>query len=272
MNHNIRQKLKSKPKSYLFYLLLFLIFSLTLFQSFQGSTINPIRLQSLGINLRIMFEGLIDIQWNFFFGTGVYRFSEGVIYLTLQTIAIAFLGTIMGTVLALPFGFFASTSLMGKKIARFGDFILTLIRVFPEIILALILVKGFGINALTGLLTIGLHSIGMMGKLFAESIDNMDRGPIEAIESFGGHKLHQARYGILPQVLPEFISIALYRFDINVRSATVLGIIGAGGIGASLILASENWNWDILGTILLAIVAMVLSIDFLSNWLRKKLV
>lgn len=272
MDTAIGKKLKAKPKYYLFYLLLSLVFIVSLFRSFEGATINPIRLQSLAINLRIMFEGLIDIQWDFFFGTGVYRFSEGVVYLTLQTIAIAFIGTMIGTILAIPFGFLASTSLMGKKIARIGDFILTLIRVFPEIILALILVKGFGINALTGVLTIGLHSIGMIGKLFAESIDNMERGPIEAIASFGGHRLHQARYGILPQVLPEFLSIALYRFDINVRSATVLGIIGAGGIGASLILASENWNWDILGTILFAIVIMVLSIDVLSNFLRKQLV
>jgi len=272
MDKIIQEKLAKKPKPYLFYFLLTLVLIVTLIRSFEGSTINPIRLQSLGINLRIMFQGLIDIQWDFFFGRGVYRFTEGVVYLTMQTIAIAFLGTLIGTFLAIPFGFLASTSLMGKRISRIGEFILTLIRVFPEIILALILVKGFGINALTGLLTIGLHSIGMIGKLFAESIDNMDRGPIEAIESFGGHRLDQARYGILPQVLPEFVSIALYRFDINVRSATVLGIIGAGGIGASLILASENWNWDILGTILLAIVIMVLSIDFLSNFLRRKLV
>jgi phosphonate transport system permease protein len=268
----IQQTLKKKPKSYIFYTLLFLTLVVTLTQSFQGATVNPLRLQTLGVNLRIMFEGFIDIQWDFFFGQGSYRFAEGVVYLTLQTIAIAFIGTLIGTILAIPFGFLASVSLMGKPMARVGDFLLTLIRVFPEIILALILVKGFGINALTGVLTIGLHSIGMIGKLFAESIDNMDRGPIEAISSLGGNIVHRARFGILPQVLPEFMSIALYRFDINVRSATVLGIIGAGGIGAALILASENWNWDILGTILLAIVIMVLSIDFISNFLRKKLV
>jgi phosphonate transport system permease protein len=112
----------------------------------------------------------------------------------------------------------------------------------------------------------------MIGKLFAESIDNMDRGPIEAIKSLGGNVVDQARHGILPQILAEFVSIALYRFDINVRSATVLGIIGAGGLGASLILASENWNWDILGTIMVAIIVMVLTIDFISNYLRRKLV
>jgi phosphonate transport system permease protein len=272
MNQAIKKTLSKKPKSYLFYTLLFIAFAMSLWQSFQGATINFLRLESLGINLRIMFEGLIDIQWDFFFGRGVYRFTEGVVYLILQTVAIGFIGTLIGTILAVPFGFLASENLMGKKLASFGDFLLTFIRVFPEIILALIIVKGFGINALTGVLTIGLHSVGMIGKLFSESIDNMDRGPIEAIQSFGGSKVDQARYGIIPQVLPEFISIALYRFDINVRSATVLGIIGAGGIGTSLILASENWNWDILGTILLAIVIMVLSIDFISNFLRKKLI
>jgi phosphonate transport system permease protein len=268
----VEKKLQSKPKAYIFYILLFFVFVSTLIQSFQGSSINWIRLDTIGISLRIMFEGLVDVKWDFFFGTGVYRFSEGVIYLTLQTIAIAFIGTLLGTIIAIPFGFLASASLMGKSVARVGDFLLTLIRVFPEIILALILVKGFGINALTGLLTIGLHSVGMIGKLFAESIDNMDRGPIEAIKSLGGTVVDQARHGILPQILAEFVSIALYRFDINVRSATVLGIIGAGGLGASLILASENWNWDILGTIMVAIIVMVLTIDFISNYLRKKLV
>jgi phosphonate transport system permease protein len=268
----VEKKLHTKPKAYVFYILLFLVFISTLFQSFQGSSINWLRLETIGISLRIMFEGLIDLKWDFFFGIGVYRFSEGVVYLTLQTIAIAFIGTLLGTIIAIPFGFLASASLMGKSVARVGDFLLTLIRVFPEIILALILVKGFGINALTGLLTIGLHSVGMIGKLFAESIDNMDRGPIEAIKSLGGNVVDQARHGILPQILAEFVSIALYRFDINVRSATVLGIIGAGGLGASLILASENWNWDILGTIMVAIIVMVLTIDFISNYLRRKLV
>ena len=149
---------------------------------------------------------------------------------------------------------------------------MVLVRVFPEIILALIIVKGFGINPLTGVLAIGIHSIGMIGKLFAESIDNMDKAPLEALDAVGANIWVKIRYGIMPQVIAEFSSIALYRLDINVRSATVLGIIGAGGIGASLILASENWNWDILGTILLAIVVMVISVDIVSSYLRNKLV
>jgi len=139
-------------------------------------------------------------------------------------------------------------------------------------VLALILVKGFGMNAVTGVLTIGLHSIGMLGKLFAEAIDNMDKSPLEALDAVGANAWQKIRYGIIPQVAADISSITLYRFDINVRSATVLGIVGAGGLGASLILAAENWNWDILGTILLAIVVMVLLVDVVSSRLRSKLV
>jgi phosphonate transport system permease protein len=100
----------------------------------------------------------------------------------------------------------------------------------------------------------------------------MDKAPLEALDAVGANIWVKIRYGIMPQVIAEFSSIALYRLDINVRSATVLGIIGAGGIGASLILASENWNWDILGTILLAIVFMVISVDIISSFLRNKLI
>jgi phosphonate transport system permease protein len=186
--------------------------------------------------------------------------------------AIGFLGTALGAIIALPVSFLASRNIVGGPIARFGESILVLLRVFPEIILAIILVKGFGINALTGLLTIGIHSVGMLGKLFSETIDNMDRSSLEALDSVGANTWQKIRFGIIPQILPDISSITLYRLDINVRSATVLGIIGAGGLGAVLILSAENWNWDILGTVMIAIVLMVLVVDGISNYLRGKLV
>ncbi len=111
----------------------------------------------------------------------------------------------------------------------------------------------------------------MIGKLFSETIENMDRSSIEALESEGADTLTKIRYGIFPQLMSDLSSITLYRLDINVRSATVLGIIGAGGLGASLILAAENWNWDILGTIMISIVVMVLIVDAVSGYLRNKL-
>jgi phosphonate transport system permease protein len=100
----------------------------------------------------------------------------------------------------------------------------------------------------------------------------MDRSSLEALDSVGANTWQKIRFGIIPQILPDISSITLYRLDINVRSATVLGIIGAGGLGAVLILSAENWNWDILGTVMIAIVLMVLVVDAISNYLRGKLV
>jgi phosphonate transport system permease protein len=219
-----------------------------------------------------MAEGLTSMNYDFLFGTGLYEFQEGVVFLTLETLAIGFLGTLIGAILAIPFGFLAAKNVVGPIVSKFGEAILVVIRVFPELILALILVKGFGMNALTGVLTIGLHSIGMLGKLFSETIDNMDRSPLEALDAVGANVWQKIRYGIIPQVVPDLSSVTLYRLDINVRSATILGIIGAGGLGATMTLAAENWNWSILGTIMLSIIIMVLMVDGISSYLRNKLV
>jgi len=264
--------LRKKPKKWIVNLIFVIALIVAMVYSFGGSSINWIRFQSIGPALRVMFQGLADMQWDFFFGRGIFKFEEGVIYMTIVTLAIAFIGTFIGAVLAIPFGFLASENIVGKYVAKIGEAILVIIRVFPEIILAIILVKGFGMNALTGVLTIGLHSIGMLGKLFAEAIDNMDKSPLEALDAVGANIWQKIRYGIIPQVAADISSITLYRFDINVRSATVLGIIGAGGIGASLMLAADAWSWNILGTILLAIVIMVLLVDVISSYLRSKLV
>ena len=266
------ETLKRKPKRWIINLVFVVAMVVAIVFSFSGSSINWTRLSTIGLSLKVMFQGLADFKYDFLFGTGVYQFDEGVVYMALVTLAIAFIGTFIGAILAIPFGFLASENIVGKYVAKIGEAILVIIRVFPEIVLAIILVKGFGMNAVTGVLTIGLHSIGMLGKLFAEAIDNMDKSPLEALDAVGANAWQKIRYGIIPQVAADISSITLYRFDINVRSATVLGIVGAGGLGASLILAAENWNWDILGTILLAIVVMVLLVDVVSSRLRSKLV
>jgi phosphonate transport system permease protein len=269
---NAERMLARKPKTWIMNGIFTAIVLIAVIISFQGSSINLLRLQTIGINLRIIGRQMIDINVDFFFGRGVYSFQEGVIYLTIETLAIGFLGTLVGAVLALPFSFLASKNIVGHKVAKVGEAILVAIRVFPEIILALVIVKGFGMNALTGMLTIGIHSIGMLGKLFSGTIDNMDKSSLEALEAVGATTLTKIRYGILPQILADLSSITLYRLDINVRSATVLGIVGAGGLGASMILSAENSNWDILGTIMIAIIIMVLTVDMISSRLRSKLV
>ncbi|HYF94278.1 MAG TPA: phosphonate ABC transporter, permease protein PhnE [Symbiobacteriaceae bacterium] len=189
----------------------------------------------------------------------------------LETVQMALLGTLLASVLAVPFGFLAARN-MGKKFSYFGKFLLNAIRAFPEIILAIIFIKGVGPGPLAGIMAMGIHSIGMIGKLYAESVEAIDRGPTEAMLSVGANRIQQIWFGVIPQVLPEFSSYALYRFEINSRAATILGIVGAGGIGTDLIFAIQQRVWDRVGIILLGIIVVVTIIDVGSGWLRKKLV
>lgn len=195
---------------------------------------------------------------------------EGFIQL-LQTLEMAVLGTLIAAVLALPFGFLAAHNVSGR-FAGVGRFLLNLIRTVPEIILAIIFIKGVGPGAMAGVLAMGIHSIGLLGKLYADAVEAIDKGPIEAIQACGGNRLQQIWYGMIPQLLPEFASFALYRFEINARAAVVLGIVGAAGIGTPLLFAIMAGAWGRVGMILLLIVVAVSLIDLGSGKLRKKLV
>lgn len=272
MNERVLTAYNKRPRKWIANSLLAAVILFVIGISFVGSTINWFRLENFPANFAVMIKGLVNINWDFFFGINGFEFGEGIIYKTIETIAIAFMGTLLGGLLAIPFGFLAAVNVVGKKWAKVSEAILVMIRVLPEIILAIIIIGGFGMTALAGVLTIGIHSIGMLGKLFAEAIDNMDRGPLEALDSVGANIWQKIRYGIIPSILPDLSSVSLYRFDINVRSASILGILGAGGIGTPLIIAANAWAWDMLGTVLLAVVIMVLIVDFLSSYLRNKLV
>lgn len=244
--------------------------------SFQGSTINLLRWSNFGYALKAMLNGFTEINPEFLFGYGDYMFVEGVTYMALQTLAMAFIGTLLGAILAVPISFLAAERIVGKKVSKIGITIITIIRVFPEVILALVILKAIGLNPLTCVLAIGIHSIGMLGKMFSETIDNMDVGPLEALDAVGANTWQKIRYCILPQVMPDLTSAALYRFDINIRAASALGVVGtmAGGFGALLLLASVDPNnqWDTIATLLVVIVILVLIVDTISGYLRKKLV
>lgn len=191
----------------------------------------------------------------------------------LETLAISILGTFISTFLCIPFAFWAAVNMSkGKVISGSGKLMLSFIRTFPEIIMALLFIKAVGPGSFAGVLALGLHSVGMLGKLFADEIENIDNGPLEALISSGASRMQVLWFAVLPQVLPGFLSYTLYRFEINVRSATILGVIGAGGIGTPLIFALSSRNWDRVGIILLGIIAMITIIDLISGKIRKKLV
>lgn len=267
----IDQAIKTQPKVWIINLVITVAILLAVFYSFADSKINWVRIGNLGTSFSNMISGFLKPDTDFLVGTGIYDFDEGVIYLSIETLAIAYVGTLIGGILAIPVGVLAAKNITGK-FSKIAETILIIIRTFPEILLALMLVKSVGLGPLAGVLTIGVHSVGMMGKLVSESIENMDKGPIEALDATGAGIWAKLRYAVLPQVVADFISIGLYRFDINVRSASVLGLVSAGGIGAMLIFTSSEQNWAGLSSIMIAVVIMVLGVEIISSKLRNKLI
>ncbi len=222
-------------------------------------------------------ENGLDIAKNVFTGIlnldteMLFDFKEGVPYLLLETISIAFLGTLIGTIIAIPLSFLASSNIVPKWISSIGLLIIAAIRTFPAFVYGLMFIRVTGPGPFAGVLTLSLTSIGMISKLFIESIEDLDTKILESLDASGCNTFQKIRYGILPQLFTSFISTAIYRFEINVKDATILGLVGAGGIGAPLIFAMNSFNWSEVGAILLGLITLVLIIEYLSTKIRTKL-
>ena len=191
-----------------------------------------------------------------------------------ESLQIAALGTFFAALLALPFGVLAARNLARlPALPYLGKTILNAIRTFPELVLAIAFLKAVGLGPFPGVLAMAIHSIGMMGKLYAERIENVDKGAVEALQATGASSLEIFRHGIVPEVLPDFLSFALYRFDLNVRAASVLGLVGAGGIGVLLDIQRKSGAsaYPAVGTIVIGIIATVMLVDFFSAKLRARL-
>lgn len=190
-----------------------------------------------------------------------------------QTLAIALIGTTMGALAAVPVALLAARNVVVYRIvASLGRQLSNAIRAFPELVLGIFFVAAYGPGATAGALALGVHSIGMLARLYADVIENVDPGPAEALFAAGATKLQVFRFAVLPQVLPEFVATALYRFEINLRSANVLGLVGAGGIGVLLQQALTLRRWSVVGACLVVIIAVVTLVDVASARLRRRLV
>ncbi|MCZ0812902.1 phosphonate ABC transporter, permease protein PhnE [Roseovarius sp. EGI FJ00037] len=190
-----------------------------------------------------------------------------------ETLAIAFLGTLLGAVIAYPLSFLGAKNINRLSFLRLGarrGF--DLIRAFETLILALIFIRAFGLGPLPGILAIAVSEIGTFAKLFSEALENTSSKPIDGVKASGGSRLQQIRFGIAPQVNPVILSILLYNFESNVRSGTILGIVGAGGIGFLLADRISAYKWDEAWSIIFLIIAMVYLIDWLSALLRSRLI
>ena len=209
---------------------------------------------------------------------------------TIETFAISFMGTLLAVFIALSVVFFASRNLIfsgllyemepkrgWRRSARMVPYLaakslLNILRTVPEMVWALIFVFVVGLGPFPGVLALGVHTGGVLGKLFAEVLENVDPQPIESLQATGANRLQILFYGILPQVLPQFISYTLYRWEVNIRMAAVLGLVGAGGLGQRIHIAISLFLENQLLTLIMAIYVLVTIVDYVSAYLRRKVV
>ncbi|GAB5602951.1 hypothetical protein FJNA_14760 [Thermus sp. FJN-A] len=208
--------------------------------------------------------------------SGIYPL-QSVASEMLLTVEIALVGTLLAALFALPTSFLAARNLTFQNpLLRLLFYLMrgfyNVDRGVDTLILALILVAAVGLGPFAGVLAMAIHSIADLGKLYSEAIENVDKGPIEALESVGASGSNVLRWAILPQVLPLFVSYTLYRFEINFRVSIVLGLVGAGGIGFFIKGAMDAGHYDQMVIGIIAIVLVVNLIDFASSWLRSRLV
>ena len=186
-----------------------------------------------------------------------------------ETIAIAFLGTILAAILAFPLGFIAARNVVANRIVHFfARRSLDSIRGVDALIWALIWVNVVGLGPFAGMLAIMTSDLGAFGKLYSEAIEASDRKPVEGVTSMGGGRFQQIRFGLIPQVLPVIASQVLYYIESNTRSSTIIGIVGAGGIGLYLSETIRTLEWQQVSFLILLILAAVTVIDFISSRLR----
>ena len=216
--------------------------------------------------LKSMIGGLLQADWAFFFSTK----KDGLFYLLFETVCISITGTGIGALLAFPFAFFSTRRFAPAPVCAVFRLLVIAIRSIPFLIYGLIFIRVSGPGAFTGVLTLAMCSIGLLTKRFTECLDMLDPGPYRALLAMGVSPLAAIRHAVLPQIAPAFASAVLYRFDVNIREASVLGLVGAGSIGAPLIFAMNKYNWSRAGAILLGLILLVWIMDVVSGKLAEK--
>jgi phosphonate transport system permease protein len=194
-------------------------------------------------------------------------------YALLETLAMAFLGTLLASLAALPLGFLGARNVVPDRLSHFGvRRFFDGVRGIDTLIWALMFVNVVGLGPFAGVMAIAVSDCGTLAKLFAEAIENIDRRQIEGVQASGANRLQVMRFGMLPQVLPVMMSHTLYYFESNTRAATILGVVGAGGIGLQLADRIRVNNWDEVSFLLLMILAAVTLIDVLSKTVRLRII
>jgi phosphonate transport system permease protein len=186
-----------------------------------------------------------------------------------ESLEIAIIASALGIVLSLPIGLLAARNLMPPWLTWPLRLFIALCRSFHQVIIAIVFVKAVGFGALAGILALTVASIGFVAKLFAEAIEEISLKQVEAIRATGASFMSVVAHGVMPQVLTRFVGFATYQVDSNLRNSTMVGIVGAGGIGGTMFAAFQKFDYDYLLTILLAIIAMIMVSEALQNRIKK---
>ncbi len=197
---------------------------------------------------------------------------ESAVVGALQTLQIAVVGTTVAAVLALPLGFLSARNVAAGRIFYPARAILNFFRSIDTMVYALFFVAAVGLGPFPGVLAVVTYTTMTLAKLYSEAIEGIDPGPVEAVVATGAGRLQVLRFGILPQVVPLFASYVLYRLETNIRAATILGFVGAGGIGFYIQTYLRMINYPAAAAVLLVLVAMIMSVDFASSRLRARIV
>ncbi|MEL6575124.1 MAG: phosphonate ABC transporter, permease protein PhnE [Pseudomonadota bacterium] len=198
-----------------------------------------------------------------------FRYWKSYLELMLESVQMAVWGSFLSVVLAVPFGLLSSTNLAPSWIVFPVRRLMDAARAINELVFALIFVAAVGLGPLAGVMALTIHTTGTLAKLFSEAVEAIDPRPVEGIRATGSSRLQEIIFGVIPQVMPLWISFSLYRFEANVRSATVLGIVGAGGIGMSLSESLRGFDYASGGAILLIILVTVSLFDIFGSLLRR---
>ena len=256
----------NRPRKWVLYLAIVLLIVIMV-----GWSASDIKFTGLTVTGTEVAKGVLHVVFSpdkaLLFGTS----DTDVPYLLLQTIAIAVLGTLIGAVLAIPFAFLASFNIMPKPVAYAVRVLILMIRTIPSIVWALMWIRVTGPGAACGVITQSICSIGMISKMYITAIEDLDTHILESLDAMGCTPFQKIRYGVIPQLTASFISTTIYRFDINLKDATTLGIVGAGGIGASLVQCLNSRRWAMVGAFVWGLMVLVLIIELVSTRIRRKL-
>lgn len=225
-----------------------------------GSELDLGALVRSGPRFREFFTRLVPPDWSV---------TSLVVHSALETVMIALAGTALSVVAALPLGFLAASNVSPGWIAQPIKWFLGFVRSIPLIVVAMVCVAAVGLGPFPGMLAIAFHSVGMLGKFYAEELETADQGIVEAVRGTGASWAQTVRWGLYPQSVPQLLAFTVYRFEMNFRDAAVLGLVGAGGIGYYIQLYVRGFQYEKVAVLLLVIVAVVTVLDQLTFWMRR---